>query len=69
MANQSLNYFLNTDYNRFVRVRNDVVHKLSNKLEGKCLCGEKGNDIHYHFCKKFNQVVETMTLKILNHED
>lgn len=57
----------NIDFDLFVRTRNQVKEELSEKQTTFCCCGKLATGLHEAHCKKFNDKVDTETIKRLQH--
>lgn len=55
----------NKDLRLFIKTRNEVFNKLSDEQTMFCCCGRLASGLHEKSCKKFNNKVDKVTVKLL----
>lgn len=64
---EKLAYLKNVDIDLFINTRNQVEEELSEKQTMFCCCGKLATGLHEARCKKFNDKVDSETIKRLKH--
>ena len=54
-------------FSDFISTRERVFNELSDKQSMFCICGKLATGLHERSCRKFNKVVDSETVKHLNH--
>ena len=64
---EKLEYLKNADFGLFIKTRQMVFDELSDQQTMFCCCGKLATGLHENNCTKFNNKVDTETIKRLSY--
>ena len=64
---EKLEYLKNADFGLFIKTRQMVFDELSDQQTMFCCCGKLATGLHESNCIKFNNKVDTETIKRLSY--
>ena len=64
---EKLEYLKNADFGLFIKTRQMVFDELSDQQIMFCCCGKLATGLHESNCTKFNNKVDTETIKRLSY--
>ena len=64
---EKLEYLKNADFGLFIKTRQIVFDELSDQQTMFCCCGKLATGLHESNCTKFNNKVDTETIKRLSY--
>lgn len=64
---EKLAYLKDADFDLFIKTRQMVFDEFSSQLKMLCCCGMLATSLHKRRCTKFNNKVDTETIKRLSH--